>query len=724
MSDPSRHPFSGGADFEVFGPDVVVSRRTPRRDVPSQPVPDLEVLLGGPAIEEEEDPALELPASVESTGSRRGPSGPTPSRQPSGRNGVRFGAAREGPRVAGADELSGPAGSFPAMSRAFHPVTDEAAGPSPYDMNSGAPESGLGPVPPWEDQGPVLSSTVEREFDIVAVLDEWGCFTFVSSSAEDLLGYDVSEVVGVDAFALFDGASAEGMRTLFADLLARRRLSVNVELQTQRADGTPVILDLVAVNHLEDPIGGVVVNIRDITQRVEAERNSRESEQRQVTIIESLADGVMIVNSDGVITRVNEAYEVLFRTPRVHLVGKLFTDQFVEDAIDGIGVIESSGVPLELDRHPVMECLRTGHRVSGREVGVLREGQSPMWLRVSVQAMSRPDGGVAGVVASFVDVTSAHEARLDLRREEQFLQVLLETLDEGIVACDDQGNITVFNPAARRLHGVGDGEDAQIESHILSEDVYRTADGSVLAPSDVPLRRALAGERLLATEVILESRDGARYQVNVNGQPLIDEGRKIGAVVAIHDVTEQRKNEERLADLALHDSLTGLANRTLLNQRLQEAIASLWPGEGPPTGDGEAVRPGIAVFLLDLDEFKEVNDTLGHEVGDDVLVAAARRLLAIVRPTDTVARLGGDEFVVVCYLENGEEEMTAIVDRISAVLSRPYRIDGRVLSVPASVGGVYADRNETDPSKLLSGADDAMYGIKWSRRRQRRSMTD
>ncbi len=198
----------------------------------------------------------------------------------------------------------------------------------------------------------------------------------------------------------------------------------------------------------------------------------------------------------------------------------------------------------------------------------------------------------------------------------------------------------------------------------------------------------------------------------------------LGAVIAMHDVTEQKRNEERLAEMALHDPLTGLANRTLLAERLQEAIDAL-ARHLPASFAGEpGDQRGVAVFLLDLDEFKEINDALGHDVGDDMLVAVARRLSAIVRPSDTVARLGGDEFVVVCDVESGEDEMLRIADRISTALARPYRIDGRTLSVLASVGGVFADNPDTDPSRLLSRADDAMYGVKWSRRRQRRSMAD
>jgi diguanylate cyclase (GGDEF)-like protein len=108
---------------------------------------------------------------------------------------------------------------------------------------------------------------------------------------------------------------------------------------------------------------------------------------------------------------------------------------------------------------------------------------------------------------------------------------------------------------------------------------------------------------------------------------------------------------------------------------------------------------------------------LGHDVGDEVLVAVARRLLAIVRPTDTVARLGGDEFVVVCQVKRGEEEMQGISDRIATALSEPYQIGGRSLIVSASIGGVRTDDPWTDPSTLLARADDAMYSVKWSRRR-------
>jgi diguanylate cyclase (GGDEF)-like protein/PAS domain S-box-containing protein len=330
---------------------------------------------------------------------------------------------------------------------------------------------------------------------------------------------------------------------------------------------------------------------------------------------------------------------------------------------------------------------------------------------------------VTGAVASFSDITSARQSADELKREEQFLQVLLGTLEEGIVACGAEGRITVCNPAARRLLGLAEGADPIGRSPISFQ--LRRPDGSAMEPEENPLIQAMSGEQLREVEVILDSDERGQRKVSVNGEALVDEGgRMLGAVVAIHDVTEQKLNEERLAELAMHDPLTGLANRTLLAERLQEAIDGLAQRPTLPDGTEGGAWSGVAVFLLDLDEFKEINDVLGHDVGDDMLIAVARRLSAIVRPSDTVARLGGDEFVVVCAIESGEEEMLSIAERISTALARPYRIDGRTLSVLASVGGVFADNPDTDPSRLLSRADDAMYGVKWSRRRQRRSMTE
>ena len=621
--------------------------------------------------------------------------------------------------------------------------------PLPGDVDFDEAAHGTGPVQPapgrrpWEHYGwrarngngsvapaaePRFHALNEHDFDVVAVVDTTGRFMFVSASAERLFGYDISGVIGQDAFELFDSLSIEPVRALFDDLVERRRLSVSLEMQTVRADGTVIDLDVVAINHLSDPIQGIVVNIRDITSRKQLEQRIRDEDRRQATIIDSLADGVLMVDAAGTVARVNEAFEVMFEAPRIRVVGQPLEGLLAGGATEGMELADAEGEPVDVRDHPVLVCLREGRRAIGVVLGLRRPGRPPLWVRLNIQPMTTGDGEVTGAIASFSDITAARQAAAELRREEKFLQVLLDTLEEGIVACDAEGRITVFNPAARRLHGLA--EESEPIGRIPTDQGLRRADGSPMEPRENPLIRAMSGEQLRDIEIILESEAGDRRKVSVNGQALVDDdGWMLGAVVAMHDVTEQKLNEERLAEMALHDPLTGLANRTLLAERLQQAIdglaraAEVTTGSGDRQGFGDGQR-GVAVFLLDLDEFKEINDVLGHDVGDDMLIAVARRLSALVRPSDTVARLGGDEFVVVCDIESGEEEMLHINERISTALARPYRIDGRTLTALASVGGVFVDNPDTDPSKLLSRADDAMYGVKWSRRRERRSTAD
>ncbi|MHB1518531.1 MAG: sensor domain-containing protein [Acidimicrobiales bacterium] len=628
------------------------------------------------------------------------------------------------PEVDGDGTVAGGNGSAPSPGQRTAAPAAEAIGGSPGMHPRGPSTTGNGSDPPRAAGTELRFSAVDqREVDLIAVVDADGRFVFVSASAARVLGYDSGTAVGEDVFSLFDRVSQSTVRSLFDDLLARRRLSVSLELEATRADGRLVVLDAVAANHLDDPIGGIVVSLRDVTEQKSLGRRIEEGQQRHSTIIESLADGVLTVDAAGNVVRVNEAFEVMFGMPRIRAVGRRLEELLTGDPPGSLELLDARGRPLGPEDHPLIVSLRTGRRSVGVVLGVCRPERDPVWIRTNARPMLDTDGTVNGAVASFSDVTDARLAAAELEREERFLQVLLDTLEEGIVACDSDGRITVFNPAARQLHGLP--EDADVIGRVPSAHGLRRPDGSAMAPRENPLIRTMSGERLDDVEIILESADGNRRKVSVNGQALIaDSGRRIGAVVAMHDVTEQKRNEERLAEMALHDPLTGLANRTLLADRLQEAIDGIAERSiAVPVGGPEGtIQPGVAVYLLDLDEFKEINDELGHDVGDELLLAVARRLTAIVRPTDTVARLGGDEFVVVCEIESGEEEMLRIAERISSALARPYRIGGRILHAVASVGGVFVDHANTDPSKLLSQADDAMYGVKWTRRRRRRSM--
>ena len=161
---------------------------------------------------------------------------------------------------------------------------------------------------------------------MVAVVSDTGRLVFVSASAERLLGYDVSDAVGLDALALFEPASQAAVEDLFDDLVARRRLAVSLEVRCRRADGRELDLELQADNHLDDPVGGILVTLRDISERKRLEARVHEQDRRQHALIESLADGLVMVDRDGTVVRVNEAFEVMFWAPRIRSLGRSFED--------------------------------------------------------------------------------------------------------------------------------------------------------------------------------------------------------------------------------------------------------------------------------------------------------------------------------------------------------------------------------------------------------------
>jgi diguanylate cyclase (GGDEF)-like protein len=193
-----------------------------------------------------------------------------------------------------------------------------------------------------------------------------------------------------------------------------------------------------------------------------------------------------------------------------------------------------------------------------------------------------------------------------------------------------------------------------------------------------------------------ELRDGRILAVS--HQPMRD-----GGWVSIHqDITAQKKAETQIAYLARHDVLTDLSNRAVLRERMEEALAGLRRGGRPFT-----------LFILDLDLFKAVNDSLGHPVGDELLKVVARRLVACLRETDTVARLGGDEFAILTTAEEDQRESAiTIADKLLEAVSAPYTFDGHRLDIATSIGIALAPEHGTDVDQLIKSADLALYKAK------------
>ncbi|MGM0543986.1 MAG: putative bifunctional diguanylate cyclase/phosphodiesterase [Pseudomonadota bacterium] len=287
-----------------------------------------------------------------------------------------------------------------------------------------------------------------------------------------------------------------------------------------------------------------------------------------------------------------------------------------------------------------------------------------------------------------------------LQATTEWAQVTLNSIGDAVVSTDLACRVTYLNRVAETLTG---WLCADALGKPLAQ-VLRLIDGETLETAANPGERAMNENRTvgLAMGCVLVRKDGSHLQIEDAASPIHDrDGRLQGAVIVFHDVCHSLIHSSRLAYQAQHDALTELPNRVLLSERLSRAV-----------GLAKRHRLQMALLYLDLDDFKTINDSLGHAVGDLLLRSVADRLKECVRNTDTVCRQGGDEFVVLLSEVEKPEDATRVAKKILTVLAEPYHIDPHELHITASIGvSLYPDHGK-DETTLLNNADTAMYHAK------------
>nr|WP_239056509.1 EAL domain-containing protein [Wenzhouxiangella limi] len=280
--------------------------------------------------------------------------------------------------------------------------------------------------------------------------------------------------------------------------------------------------------------------------------------------------------------------------------------------------------------------------------------------------------------------------------ERERLHLITRSLGQGMYALDAQGVITEVNPRACKLLGFEPDELVGQKAHQLFHvHLGEPRDDSLPCPI---LSATARGERFTG-EQRFRRRDGLAVEVSVTSVPLSEQE---GSVTLFDDITRQKENERKLHHIAHYDALTGLPNRVLLADRLALAMARARRSRSP-----------LALAFIDLDGFKTVNDTHGHDAGDRLLVQLARRMQNCLRETDTVARLGGDEFAVVMTDMDDLAAYAKLLDRLLVALAAAEMIDGHQVQVSASIGvSLYPQADDIDADQLLRQADQAMYEAK------------
>ncbi|MDQ2853601.1 MAG: EAL domain-containing protein [Chloroflexota bacterium] len=293
---------------------------------------------------------------------------------------------------------------------------------------------------------------------------------------------------------------------------------------------------------------------------------------------------------------------------------------------------------------------------------------------------------------------TTNELLADTSRASSELAEIVRAGDDAMMSVDLDGTIATWNDGADRMYGLA-------PSQAVGSSVEQLFQPNRVEEVSELLATVAGGEPVQRHETIHQGVDGSAFDASVTASPIRDDdGAVVRAAFVVRDISDRKRLEEELAHQALHDALTGLPNRVLFQDRLRH---SLDRAQRPRSPDGAC----HAVLFLDLDNFKLINDTMGHPTGDELLVAVAERINESLRPGDTAARLGGDEFTIL--LENVQGAETRMVaDRLLERLREPFVLNGHEATVSASIGIVISEAGSDMPEDLLRSADIALYEAK------------
>ncbi|MES9946082.1 MAG: EAL domain-containing protein [Candidatus Thiodiazotropha sp.] len=427
----------------------------------------------------------------------------------------------------------------------------------------------------------------------------------------------------------------------------------------------------------------------EIAIRLQSENQLRESHDRFTAVLNTLDAAVYVSDM--------YSYELLFMNQNAMArwgdgVGDVCWKRLQKNP-SGPCDFCTNGTLLDVDGYP------TGIHIWERQIE-----ESGEWLDCRDQAILWPDGRVVRMQIA-TDITERVMAEQRVLAEHQFLQTIIDGVADPIMVVDLNYNVKQMNKAAKDTPLLADIQ-SQYKCYEISHDRNTPCDDDCACPLNIVLQTRKPVTVVHRHKTV----DGTERLFEVVGTPLFNEQHKIsGMVQASRDITahletqqELQEKKTRLEHVAYHDNLTSLPNRTLLADRLNQTMAQVNRRGGQ-----------IAVAYLDLDGFKEINDSYGHDTGDLFLVSLAQRLKEILREGDTIARLGGDEFVAVLVDLHDSNDSIPLLERMLSTAGQSVHLGNQILRVSASIGVTfYPQKEEVDADQLLRQADQAMYNAK------------
>lgn len=432
--------------------------------------------------------------------------------------------------------------------------------------------------------------------------------------------------------------------------------------------------------------------VQDITERKVTEEAQRKAAEEVEDLYNRAPCGYHSLDQDGLFIRINDTELQWLGYARDEVLGKMrFTDLLTPASLRTF----QENFPRFKER---------GH-VEDLEFEVVRKNGSIFTALISATAILDAEGHYLMSRSTMFDITARNRMAQELRESEARFRNTLEYAPIGIAVVSLGGQFIQVNRVLCDIVGYS------------REELKKLSFQSITHPDDLSLDLANA-KRLLAGEISsyqMEKRyirkDGQAVWVQLTGTVLRDaRNEPLYFIAQVEDITERKRSQEQIRQLAYYDTLTGLANRRLMLDRLEHAL-----------DQARRFQRSLAIMYLDLDRFKQINDTLGHDVGDELLKAVASRLNACVRHGDTVTRQGGDEFVIVLPEVAHAHDAAQVAEKVLATLARPVVVGPHEIHVTTSIGiAVYPVNGTDDMLELMKKADKAMYMAKEAGRNQYR----
>src|SRR5829696_4204116 len=528
-------------------------------------------------------------------------------------------------------------------------------------------------------------TVLDTAFDAIVTITPDGVVRWFNRGADRIFGYRAEEVIGQPVTVIMPERYREhcvaGLHR-YLQTGEARVVGSTTELVGLRKDSSEFPIEMSLGETYEDGERLFTGVIRDVTERKRAESALRESEQRFRGSFERAATGMALVGTDGRFLRVNKSLcEILGYTER-ELLGKTFQETTHPDDLE---------VDLEHLRRLLVRVVRTYQT----EKRYLHKDGHVVWTLLSVSVVHDEEDEPLYFICQIQDVSERKKVEKAIKESEERFRSLVQYSSDIITILDTEGTVHYVSPAVERVTG-----------YRPEEQVGTNAFGSI-HPDDREQALNTFAEVLKRPglqpplEFRVPHKDGSwRYLEHVVNN-LVDDPAVRGVVVNSWDVTERKALVEQLSYQAFHDLLTGLPNRALFMDRLEHASS-------------RANRRGskVAVLFTDLDNFKVINDSLGHKAGDQLLIAVAEHLNACLRPEHTAARLGGDEFTILVEDIASVGEAVQIAERIADILRPPFTLEDQDVFATVSIGIALNSTAQEQPADLLRHADLAMYRAK------------